>query len=89
MQKRPVGTIELSNIQYTNNKDEATEFVTDNQGNLEIRNILTGKYTMEETSVSGDSDGLGYGEDGDYVIWDDDGNISNGISKTIEIKRQS
>ena len=88
VQKRPVGTIELSNIQYTNNKDEATEFVTDNQGNLEIRNILTGKYTMEETSVSGDSDGLGYGEDGDYVIWDDDGNISNGISKTIEIKRQ-
>ena len=88
VQKRPVGTIELSNIQYTNNKDEATEFVTDNQGNLEIKNILTGKYTMEETSVSGDSAGLGYGEDGDYVIWDDDGNISNGISKTIEIKRQ-
>ena len=51
VQKRPVGTIHLGNLQYTSNESEATEFITDSKGEIKIYNLLTGTYQVIETSV--------------------------------------
>jgi hypothetical protein len=86
IQKNPEGTIYLSNLQYTSEESEATEFKTDDIAELKIANLLTGKYTLIETSV-GEHDDY-YETDGDYIIWDTEQGQEKGKEAVIDVTRQ-
>ena len=88
VQTRVTGTIHLGNLQTTDNIDSATEFFTDENGNLEIYNILTGTYTITETSLSDDDIDMGYDTDGDYIIWDTEDESGKGNSIKVKVERQ-
>ncbi len=86
IQKNPEGTIYLSNLQYTLDENEATEFKTDDKAELKVCNLLTGKYTLIETSV-GEHDDY-YETDGDYIIWDTEQGQEKGKEAVIDVTRQ-
>ncbi len=69
VQKTPEGRIFLGNLQYTKDASQATEFRTDKNGIIEIINLLTGDYTVEETSVGAYE---GYDVDDKYIFWEND-----------------
>ena len=86
-----VGTVYFANMKVTNNAEQATTFVTDKEGLIEIYNILIGDYVVEEISVG---DHYGYYVNPDYVDWEiSNGNggtstVNNATSATIEVVRQ-
>lgn len=86
VQTTVTGTIHIGDLEYTNSENNATEFITDSNGKLQIYNILEGNYTVIETSV-GDKH-YGYEVDGDYITWTVDGNSGNGKEIPVTIKRQ-
>lgn len=51
----------------TTNPDEATTFTTNDKGEINILNMLTGEYLLEETSVGNN---FGYDEDGEYITYE-------------------
>ena len=65
--KNVTGTIHFDNIRITNNIEEATIFETDENAEVNIYNILTGDYIVEEYSVG---DNFGYEIDPGYVSWE-------------------
>ena len=70
--------ITVSSIQVATNNSDATEFYTDNNGDIKIYNILRGSYFAEETTIN-NSDYYGYELDPDYISWNDyDGHGTNG-----------
>ena len=86
------GTVHFDNMTTTNNPEEATTFITDEEGMIQIYNILTGSYVVEEISVG---DNFGYDVDPNFIMWEisnSDGTITNvnqSTSSTIEITRQT
>ena len=89
--KTATGTIYLDNMTVTDNPEEATTFVTDEQGLVQIYNILVGTYTVEEISVG---DKYGYYVNPDYITWEitasggDTAIVDGSTSVEIEITRQ-
>ncbi len=88
--KRIDGSVLLSNLKYTNNINQATEFVTGTvageNGRIVISNILTGTYDIRETSVG---DNKGYYIDSDTVSWDASWDASEDLDKgTVKGKGQ-
>ena len=79
------GTVYLDNMQTTNNLEEATIFVTDKDGLIQIHNMLVGRYIVEEISVG---DNYGYDIDDDYISWDNGNETGTGAVSTIEVTRQ-
>lgn len=79
------GVTYLSNMETTQNEDEATTFITDNSGKIEIHNILIGTYRAKETYV-GDKN-YGYEADDNYTSWETDAEQGTGAISTIEVKR--
>ena len=85
------GTVYFANMTVTDNPEEATTFVTDEQGLIEIYNILIGEYVVEEISVG---DNFGYDIDPDYISWEitnsngETSTVNNSTSATIEVVRQ-
>ena len=85
------GTIYLDNMTVTDNPEEATTFVTDERGLVEIYNILIGTYTVEEISVG---DKYGYYVNPDYIKWEittsggATSTVDGSTSATIEVTRQ-
>ena len=85
------GKVYFANMTVTNNPDEATTFVTDEQGIIEIYNILIGEYVVEEISVG---DNFGYDIDPDYISWEitnsngETSTVNHSTSATIEVVRQ-
>ncbi|MBR3163082.1 MAG: RICIN domain-containing protein [Clostridia bacterium] len=76
----------LTKIETTDNKDSATEFITDKNGEIEIYNILAGTYTIEETSLGNNN---GYDIDDESVAWEhSDGTTSNGINAQVTVVKQ-
>lgn len=64
--KKAVGTVHVDNMKYVE-ENKATTFITDARGIIDIRNILIGKYYIEEVSV-GDKY-FGYELDDNYINW--------------------
>ena len=64
---KATGQVHFSNMDYTQNIDEATEFVTDENGVVEILNIRIGTYTVIETAINIDK--YGYELDDNYIYW--------------------
>ena len=85
------GSIHFDSMTTTNNSEEATIFVTDEQGLIKIYNMLVGSYIVEEISVG---DNFGYDIDPNYISWEitnSDGTTSTvdqSISATIEVTKQ-
>ena len=65
--KKVTKTISLTNMTITTNPDEATTFTTNDKGEINILNMLTGEYLLEETSVGNN---FGYDEDGEYITYE-------------------
>ena len=62
------GSFIVSNIELTKNKNEATEFVTDTNGKIQLYNISKGNYIVEETETPAY---FGYDiEDENMVSWE-------------------
>ncbi len=80
------GTVYLDNMQTTTNPNEATVFVTDKDGLIQIHNILIGSYVVEEISV-GDGN-FGYEVDDDYITWQANGQTGTGNNITVNVERQ-
>ena len=82
------GSIDISNITKVDKIDEGTEFITGEDGKVTIRNILTGKYTIEETSLGDYSDI--YKIDGENISWRYNGKTvegtetGNGVQITVD-----
>ena len=85
------GKVYFANMTVTNNPEEATTFVTDEQGIIEIYNIVIGEYVVEEISVG---DNFGYDIDPDYISWEitnsngETSTVNHSTSATIEVVRQ-
>ena len=89
--KTVTGSMHIDGMQVTNNPDEATTFVTDENGKVEVYNILAGTYTVEEISVG---DEYGYYVNDNYVTWEVSSNggtatTAGGTTATIEVVRQA
>ena len=95
IQSSVTGNILLGNLKYTDNKDEATEFITNEEGKIQIYNLLIGDYVIEETSTN---NYFGYDiEDSNSISWSTscmdvfnryENNSGNGKEIQINIKRQ-
>lgn len=81
-----VGTKYLDGMTTTENRDEATVFKTDSEGLVQIYNILTGEYIIEEIDI-GDNN-YGYDIDDNYISWDINGKIIEGKSAIVTVERQ-
>ncbi len=81
------GTIYLSNMQTTDDESQATEFITDSNGEIKIYNIRTGTYTVREISV-GDNN-YGYEVDDNYISWNNGQADGTGASATMTVSRQT
>lgn len=81
--------VDDTNMEYIENVDDATKFVTDENGRIEINNLLKGWYEIEEVDVE---DYYEYELDDDYVSWEytsignkDDRNSDENSDKKPEI----
>ncbi len=89
--KTATGTVHFDNMKTTSNPNEATTFVTDEQGLIQIYNILVGSYIVEEVSVG---DNFGYDVDKNFVSWEvtnqdgSKGEVNLSTSATIQVVRQ-
>lgn len=86
-QKKVIGSIHLGNLKTTSNKENATEFITGENGLIEIYNILIGIYTVEEVSIGNN---IQYEIDDNYIYWESDkGNGKGHIAKVIVERQKS
>lgn len=85
-QSKVTGNIFLTNIAYTSDINRATEFVTDNKGNIGIYNLLVGEYQVIETSVGGNQS---YEVDDNYISWTGNKGTGRGKIAKIKVDRQS
>lgn len=66
-QSKITGAIHVGSMETTDNKNEATEFITNENGEIQIYNILKGRYIIEEISVGNNY--YGYELDENYISW--------------------
>lgn len=73
---RVIGVYRLNGLEYTNDINEATEFITDSQGHTGAYNIIIGRYEVIESSIGrGDDDYINpyyhyYEIDDNYITWE-------------------
>ena len=80
------GQVHFSNMEYTQNIDEATEFFTDDNGVSEILNIRIGTYNVIETSIKIDK--YGYELDDEYIFWSSNMGSGQGAIGQVEVIRR-
>ena len=61
------GSVQFHNMEYTQDPSQATEFITGDDGEMNIYNIRIGTYRVEEVSVNIPI--YGYDLDEEYVYW--------------------
>ena len=88
------GIIHVDNMKYVDTESNATTFITDDDGIIEIRNILKGTYEVKEVSVGDEY--FGYDIDDNYITWsytsvanDENTGSGNGSIATVTVKRRS
>ncbi len=66
----------LTDIEKTTNENEATEFITDSKGHIEIYNLLIDTYTIKEVSVGADKreENRYFDVDDNYITWSSNAN---------------
>lgn len=86
VKKKVTGNIRLTNMQKTANPSEATEFTTDDNGDIGIYNMLTGTYRIIETSVGNN---IYFEVDNNYISWSSNKGSGRGNTAVVEIGRQT
>lgn len=88
------GIIHVDDMKYVDKESDATTFITNGNGIIEIRNILKGTYEVEEVSV-GDKN-FGYDIDDEYINWsytsvanDENTGSGKGHIATVAVWRRS
>lgn len=84
--KTVTGKVNLTSMEITANPEEATIFTTNEEGKIEIINMLTGDYVLEEIDVG---DNYGYEIDNEYITWNNGQTEGIGANIPITIKKQS
>ena len=83
------GSVQFHNMEYTQDPSQATEFITGDDGEMNIYNIRIGTYRVEEVSVNIPI--YGYDLDEEYVYWSS--NLGSGehelIGRVEVIRRKS
>ena len=83
---RVTGTVHLGDLKTTTNINNATEFITDDKGCIQIYNLLMGTYTVSEISIG---DNFGYEVDNEFISWECNGAVGSGNTATVTINRQT
>ena len=78
------GKVQFYNMEY-GSKEEATTFKTDENGIIEVYNIRTGTYTVEEVSVNADD--YGYELDPEYIFCNGQQGVTEG--EVVVVRRKS
>ena len=78
------GKVQFYNMEY-GSKEEATTFKTDENGVLEVYNIRTGTYTVEEVSVNVND--YGYELDPEYIFCNGQQGVTEG--EVVVVRRKS
>ena len=84
------GVYHVSSLTYTDDIEKATEFFADEQGNMQIHNLLEGNYEVIETSIPDEKESgyYGYEIDDDYITWQSNGMSGSGRIAKIKVERQ-
>ncbi len=82
---KAIGRILLGGIEEVDSEDAATEFITDDDGLVEIYNILIGDYQVIETSL-GNHDA--YELDDNYIFWSSNRGSGTGRVSSVSVNRQ-
>lgn len=86
-QSKVTGSVLLSNLYYTANEKEATEFITDSNGIIEIHNLLIDTYQVIEVSIGKNT---AYEIDDDYITWESNlNNDGKGRIAQVKVNRQA
>lgn len=80
-----VGNMLVNWLSYTTDENDATEFVTDSGGLIELHNLLTGDYQVIETSVG---ENIDYELDDNYISWSSNHGNGNGRVANVTVNRQ-
>ena len=81
VQSQVTGEIYLGDMQFTTNADNATEFITDDNGHIVVRNMLIGKYNVIET----ENNNYGYDISNDAtIVWES--NMGSGTGKVTQVE---
>lgn len=81
-QSKITGKAVLSRLHYTSNEQSATEFVTDQDGLIEIHNLMADTYQVIETSVGSNTY---YEVDDHYITWESNIN-ANGQGRVAQVR---
>lgn len=84
--RRVVGSIHLSNMQFTSSAGQATEFVTDSSGKVAIYNMLVDNYTVQEVAIN--TSEYGYELDNNYIFWSSSSGSGKGAIGKVQVVRQ-
>ena len=79
------GTVHFSNMKYTDDINQATTFVTDAKGQINIYNIRDGLYTVKEMSFGNN---YGYEMDNNYIFWNNGSTSGTGSEGQIQVNRR-
>lgn len=92
--KNAEGIIHVNKMDFVDTENEATIFTTNDDGIIEVRNILKGIYEVKEVSV-GDKY-FGYELDDNYISWsytsvahDENYGEGNGSTATVTVKSRA
>lgn len=86
-QSKVTGTIHLGNMKFTSSENQATEFITDSNGEINIYNMLVDTYTITETAIN--TVDYGYELDANYIFWINGQTNGKGPSTTVQLSRQT
>ena len=86
-QSKVTGTIHLGDMQFTTNENSATEFITDDNGEINVYNILVDTYTITETAIN--TEDYGYEIDANYIFWINGQENGEGTTTTVQVVRQT
>ncbi len=84
-QLKVVGEITVTEMRYTSNINNATEFITNSNGIIGIYNIWKGNYQLIETSVGNNET---YELDKNYITWTTGTTSGSGMTASLEVERQ-
>lgn len=79
------GTVHFSDMKYTNDINQATTFITDSKGEINIYDIREGVYTVKEISFGNN---YGYEIDNNYILWNNGTSSGTGSEGQIQVNRR-
>lgn len=89
IQSRVSGRFYVGDIATTTNESQATTFITNVAGLVEIYNLLIDTYTVIETSVGTVNENEGYELDDNYISWSSNAGSGSGRNSKVTVTRRS